>query len=221
MYIHVFVKKYQLSFSLINSSRLFNSAADASFIKIVFSKTRLIFCVLSSRMFKPASVSDITVCLLSFASLERLTSFLITNRSMILGTFELFSIIRQAISFTHISSGDFPFRILSTLYCSWVNPKLFSSLLIKVLSHQAVYKIFSPALWVSFLKFTLCIACSSFTTQMYVHTCNFPNKKKSRRRRDHYFHILFTFLQFPRGWLLWLRSFCTLHQYPHKRFESF
>jgi hypothetical protein len=30
-------------------------------------------------------------------------------------------------------------------------------------------------LWVSLLNLVLCMACSNFTIQMYVHTSNWPN----------------------------------------------
>jgi hypothetical protein len=38
-----------------------------------------------------------------------------------------------------------------------------------------VYRIFSPALCTSLLNLLLCMACSSFTMQIYVHTFNLQN----------------------------------------------
>ncbi len=63
----------------------------------------------------------------------------------------------------------------NTLYCSCVSPNAFNSLLVTVLSHHAVYNMLSPAFCTSLLNLVLCMACSNFTTQMYVHTSNLPN----------------------------------------------
>ncbi len=168
-------KKNHSSVLLTFSSRLLRLAASSSFTQIVLSMMVVTTSVHSSNTVIPLGVSVITVSLLSIAEVDRFTIFLISSLSMILGTFELFSIILQAISLTHICSGYLPFRILRTLYCSCVKPNSFSSLLITVFSHQAVYRIFKVALCTPLLNLLLCIACSNFTTQMYVHTSNLPN----------------------------------------------
>src|SRR5215831_4976352 len=177
MYIHVLFqkKKIYFSFSLIFSSSLFNTCADDSSITITSSKSLFTFVVATSRMLIPASVSEIAVSRLSFRDVVLFTNFFNSSLSMILGTFEFFSIILQATSRTHICSGYLPFKIRKTLNCSWVKPCFFNSLLVIVFNHHAVYKIFKPALCTSFLNFVLFIACSNFTMQMYVYTCNFKS----------------------------------------------
>ncbi len=114
----------------------------------------------------------IRVSLLSTSDVDRSANFFSSSLSMMRGTLEFFSIIRLPISRTHISSGYLPFKIRNTLYCSCVMPNVFNSLLTNVFNHHAVYKTFNPAfcIWVS--NFSLCMACSNFTTQMYVHTSN-------------------------------------------------
>ena len=168
-------KKNHPSVLLTFSSRQLRLVASSSFTQIALSIISVTTAVHSSSSFIPLSVSVITVSLLSSADVERFTIFFSSSLSIMRGTFELFSIIRQAISRTHICSGYLPFRILRTLYCSCVNPNSFNSLLITVLSHQAVYSIFKVALCTPLLNLLLCMACSNFTTQMYVHTSNYPN----------------------------------------------
>ncbi len=177
-------KKNQSSVVRTFSSSWLSSQASFSFRISISSISLSTIVVVAFKMVSPLCVNVITVSRLSIAEVDRFTSFFNSNLSMILGTFEFFSIILQAMSRTHICSGYFPFRMRSTLYCSCVKPNSFISLLITVFSHQAVYSIFSPALCTSFLNFVLCMACSSFTIQMYVCTWNYPKKlfqiKKSK-----------------------------------------
>lgn len=175
VYTRIYLKKYQSSFALTFSSSVFNAAPSCSESTINSSCSLLILAVVASRMVMPLWVSDITVSLLSSAEVALFTSFFNSSLSMILGTLEFFSIIRQAMFFTHSCSGCLPFKMRNTLYCSWVRPNSFNSLLVTVFSHQAVYNMFNPAFCTSPLNLVLCMACSNFTRQMYVHTSNFPN----------------------------------------------
>lgn len=137
MYIHLYIKK-NYSFSLIFSKSVFRLDASFSETTSRFSIRDSIPAVLFSSKRMPAGVSCTTVCLLSLLSVCLLTSFFSTKRSMMRGTLEFLSIILPAISFTHIISGAFPFRMRITLNCSWVSPYTFNSLLIVVFNHHDV-----------------------------------------------------------------------------------
>src|SRR5205809_3341038 len=138
VYTLIYLKKIYFPLARISSSILFKTAAFFSSITIVLSISLFTLSVLCCKILIPAGVNTITVSLLSESEEVRLTSFFVSSLSIILGTLELFSIMRQAISFTQICSGCLPFKIRRTLYCSCVNPYSFNSLLIIVLSHHAV-----------------------------------------------------------------------------------
>ena len=198
IYIYLVKKNHSSVFRNFSNSE-FSFSASSQFIinrlsSIDLSKIR----VLASSMAIPLWVRVITVSLLSIWDVALFTSFFNSSLSMILGTFELFSIIRHATSLTHICSGYLPFSILNTLYCSCVNPNSFNSLLITVFSHQAVYSVFNTAFCTSLLNFVLCMACSSFTIQMYVYTFNYPNNsiKKSPFLQERAFLLVFYLLNF-------------------------
>src|SRR5690348_15045568 len=178
MYVHLLIEKIYCLSLLSSSNTWLSNAAFFSLITIALSIILLILSVLCCKIFIPACVKTIFVSLLSLSEVTRFTSFFVSSLSIILGILELFSIILQAISLTQICSGCLPFNILSTLYCSCVKPYSFNSLLITVLSHHAVYKIFSAALCALFLNLLLLIASSNFIPmQMYVYTSNFAKIK--------------------------------------------
>ena len=117
-------------------------------------KSRLMRLVLNSRMFIPAWVNVITVSRLSNGEVFRFTSFLI--RAGLQSLAHWVFLYHPAGNFlTQTWSGCLPLSIRSTLYCSWVNPYSFNSLLIMVFNHHAVYKTFRPALCTSVLNLLL------------------------------------------------------------------